>query len=294
MSTTEATYVENTKWIDAKLASIFERTTPNDCLRDGDFPHPVRMGKQRMQRTVTKKTYTYTQQLRNQFPTTVGSPPPPKNAWTNRSCPAPQFHYTVANFPSLHPAPTPVTPGNQTVRRDHLQAPYLSSQTTMTVEQTRSYIDECVKSEQAKVTASYARLSDDIPTLRTDVKMMIGKSIQTQNERMQGFICDAITANTKAMLTAENTPYATKQEMLNILTDFKKDLHTLHPSQTAPTHPAYHYPKYTPPYQARLQHPVSPHETPVTSPANKKARARAPESYTRQPPDESEYDIHAM
>jgi hypothetical protein len=44
----------------------------------------------------------------------------------------------------------------------------------------------------------------------------------------------------------------------------------------------------------RLQHPASPHETPVTSPANKKARARAPESYARQQPDESEYDVHDM
>jgi hypothetical protein len=191
------------------------------------------------------------------------------------------------------------------MRRDNLQAPSLSSQTTMTDEQTRSCIDECVKSEQAKVTASYAQLSDDILTLRTDVKTMIDESIQTQNGRMQGFIRDAITANTKAMLTAENTPYAMKQEMLDILTDFKKDLHTLHPSQTAapmmvpmhhrpPTHPAYYYPTYPPPYQARLQHPASPHETHVTSPANKKARARAPESYARQPPDELEYDIHAM
>jgi hypothetical protein len=75
MLTTEATYIKNTKWIDGKLAPIFERTTPNDCLCDGDFPHPVRMGKQRMRRTVTKKTSTYTQQLRSQFPTTVGTPP---------------------------------------------------------------------------------------------------------------------------------------------------------------------------------------------------------------------------
>jgi hypothetical protein len=45
MSTTADTYIENTKWIDAKLASIFERTTPNDCLSKGDFPTPVRMGK---------------------------------------------------------------------------------------------------------------------------------------------------------------------------------------------------------------------------------------------------------
>jgi hypothetical protein len=223
----------------------------------------------------------------------------------NRSRQAPQFNYTVENFPSLHPAPTPVTPGPPYVRRDHLQAPSLSPQTTMTDEQTRSYIDECVKNEQAKVTASYARLSADISTLCMDVKTMIDESIQTQNDRMQGFIRDAIAANTKEMLTADNTPYATKQEMLDILTDFKKDLHTLHPSHTAaprmapmhhrpPTHPAYQYPTYPPPYQARLQHPSSPHETPVTSPANKNARARAPKSYTWQPPEESKYDVHTM
>jgi hypothetical protein len=91
LSTTADTYIDNTKSIDAKLASIFERTTPNDCLSNGDFPTHVRMGKKMVRRTMTRKTSTYSQQLCNQFPTTVGSPPPPTpNAWNNRSRQVPQ------------------------------------------------------------------------------------------------------------------------------------------------------------------------------------------------------------
>jgi hypothetical protein len=307
MSTTADTYIENTKWIDAKLASIFERTTPNDCLSKGDFPTPVRMGKKMIRRTLTRKTSTYSQQLRNQFPTTVGSPPPTTpNAWNNRSRQVPQFNYSVEHFPTLSTAPTPVTPGYQPIPLPHQNAPSLSSQTTMTEEQTRSYIDECVKTEQAKVTASKATLSAEISTLRTEVKTMIDDSMTKQNVVMQGFIRDAIAANTKSMMASDTAPYVTKQEILELFNDFKKDLRSMPSPQPAPPmmipmharppphHPGYQYHSYQAQYPPRLQHPASPHETPVTSPANKKARARAPDSYARQQPDESEYDVHDM
>jgi hypothetical protein len=189
MSTTTDTYIENTKWIDAKLASIFERTTPNDCLSKGDFPDPVRMGKKMVRRTMTRKTSTFAQQLRSQFPTTVGTPPPPiTNAWNNHSRQVPQLNYTVEHFPSLSNSPAPVTPGNQPIPLPYQHAPSLSSQTTMTKEQTRSYIDECVKTEQAKFTASNASLSTDISNLRTEVKTMIDEPMKKQNVVMQGFI----------------------------------------------------------------------------------------------------------
>jgi hypothetical protein len=177
----------------------------------------------------------------------------------------------------------------------------------MTEEQTRSHIDECVKTEQAKLIASNATLSTNISNLRTEVKNMIDDSMKKQNVVMQGFIRDAIAANTKSMLASDTAPYVTKQEMLELLNDFKKDLRSLPTPQPAVPmmipmmnarpplhHPGYQYHPYPPQYQPRLQHLASPHETPVTSPANKKARARAPESYARQQPDESEYDVHNM
>jgi hypothetical protein len=60
-----------------------------------------------------------------------------------------------------------------------------------------------------------------------------------------------------------------------------------------PQRPGYQYHHYPSTYRVQLQHPASPHGTPVGSPANKKARARAPDTHARQPPDESEYDVHA-
>jgi hypothetical protein len=203
MSTTADTYVSNTAWIDDKLASLFDRTTPNDCLKDGDFSTPVRMGRRlggNRRSTASKKPSAYTQHLRSQYATTVGiPPPPPTNAWQNRSRPAPTFNYTVENFPSLHPPPAPVTPGNQPVTPAYHQAPSLSSQSTMTDAQTRSYIADCVQHEQDKLSASQARLSADITLLCTDVKTMIDDSLKSQNERIQGFIRDAIAANTQSV-----------------------------------------------------------------------------------------------
>jgi hypothetical protein len=123
---------------------------------------------------------------------------------------------------------------------------------------------------------------------------------------MQGFIRDAIATNTKSMMAAETAPYVTKQEMLALFNDFKQDLRSLPspqpavpmmmPMHTRPPlhHPGYQYHSCPAQYPPRLQYPASPHETPVTSPANKKARACAPESYARQQPEGSEYDVHDM
>jgi hypothetical protein len=172
----------------------------------------------------------------------------------------------------------------------------------MTDAQTRSYIDDCVKQDQAKLTDSQARLSADITLLRTDVQTMIDTSLNTQNERMQGFIRDAIAANTKPMTASATAPFATKKEMMTLFADFKQDLRNMIPAvptmmpmqHRPPQRPGYQYHHYPPNYPVQLQHPASPHDTPVGSPASKKAFARAPDTHARQPPDESEYDVHAM
>jgi hypothetical protein len=131
---------------------------------------------------------------------------------------------------------------------------------------------------------------------------MINDSLKTQNERMQGFIRDAIAANTKSMTTSATAPFATKKEMMTLFADFKHELRSMLPAAPTmmpmqhrpPPHHGYPYHHYSPTYPLQLQHPASPHDTPVGSPANKKARARAPDTHPRQPPDDSEYDVHAM
>jgi hypothetical protein len=156
-------------------------------------------------------------------------------------------------------------------------------------------IDDCVKQEQAKLTASQARLSEDITLLHTDVKTMINNSLKTQNERMQGFIRDAIVANTKSMTASTTAPFATKKEIMTLFADFKQDLRSMIPAapsmmpmqHRSPPHPGYQYHHYPPNYPLQLQHQASPHDTPVRSPANKKARARATETHVRQTPQMS-------
>jgi hypothetical protein len=89
VSTTNETYLANTKSIDSKLAAIFERTTPTDKLDDSDFPSPVRMGRRPGRRTTKPTTNSaYTEHLRAQYATTVGTPPPSQE--TQRLEPTPR------------------------------------------------------------------------------------------------------------------------------------------------------------------------------------------------------------
>jgi hypothetical protein len=51
---------------------------------------------------------------------------------------------------------------------------------------------------------------------------MIDNSLATQNDRMQGCIGDAITANTASMAASTTAPFVTKNEMMTLFADFKK------------------------------------------------------------------------
>jgi hypothetical protein len=107
VSTTNATYLTNTKWIDAKLAAIFERTTPTDKLEGSDFPSPVRMGRRPGRRaTKPKQNSAYTEHLTHNTPPQLAHPRPrnPTSGISNASLlPLTMTLITPPSFP--HPPP---------------------------------------------------------------------------------------------------------------------------------------------------------------------------------------------
>jgi hypothetical protein len=236
ISVTNETYSANCNWIDSKLAALFERTTPTDKLDNSDFPNPVRMGRRQNRRTARAPRNTeYTDYLKSQYQTTVGTPPPKKpktNAWHTRRV-EPSFDYDV-HYPAIQP-PTPqptrlaVTPTGL----HHTPTPSppatpatLSTATpsTMTDAETRQFIAECVQTEQTKLAASTALIAADITQLRAEFKTMLHESKTTQATTMQGYIRDAISANTKSLTDEGTSPFVTQAELGRQLSQFKTDL----------------------------------------------------------------------
>jgi hypothetical protein len=217
------------------------------------------MGKRMTRLAIPKKSTAYAEHLRQQFPTTVGTPPVnTQNAWHNRTRQTPQFNYTVANFPLLQP--TPITPQHGHTTPTHPAPFQLSASTpsTMTDAHTKSFIEECVQSEQAKLSESHQRIHQDLATLRTEFKQMIDDSKAEQDTRMQGFIKETIAANTKALTTSGTTPFATKGEMLSMFDNFKKEIREmLQPIPPANTvmQPRQPLQLQYPPYAAYPQYP---------------------------------------
>jgi DNA-binding ferritin-like protein len=61
-----------------------------------------------------------------------------------------------------------------------------STSKTMTDAHTKSCIEECVQTEQNKLSESHHRISQDLNTLGTEFKQMLEDSKQEQDKRMQG------------------------------------------------------------------------------------------------------------
>jgi hypothetical protein len=114
----------------------------------------------------------------------------------------------------------------------------------MTDAETKLYISECVQAEQTKLSASHARISTDIATLREEFKSLVDDSRKTQAATMQGYIREAISANTLSLTNADTSPFITKTEMVTLFAEFKSELRTIfHP---APILNAAHPPPYDP------------------------------------------------
>jgi hypothetical protein len=276
ISVTNETYSANTKWLDSKLAALFERTTPTDKLDNSDFPNPVRMGRRQNRRNdrVPRNT-EYTDFLKAQYQTPVAFTPPPKkpktNAWHTRRV-EPTFDYDV-HYPAIQP-PTPPpmhlavpNPGLHIIQPPSPPATpaTLSTATpsTMTDAETRLFITECVQTEQTKIAASTALIAADITQLREEFKTMLHESKTTQAQTMQGYIREAISANTKSLTTEGTSPFVSQAELGRQLAQFKTDLQTMfhpppptaHIALTGDHHPAPYGPYgYPPAYLARLQH----------------------------------------
>jgi hypothetical protein len=315
ISVTNETYSENQKWFDSKLAALFERTTQTDKLDKSDFPNPVRMGRRNTHRPPpAPRNLAYTDYLKSQYQTTVGTPPPPKkpkpNAWHNRRV-EPTFDYEV-HYPAMQPPVPPpraiTTPGHHTIlplpptpTLPTTPAPSsatLSTATpsTMTDVETRLYIEECVQTEQTKLVASTALIAADISQLREEFKTMLHESKQTQTATMQGFIREAISANTKNLTTEGTSPFVTQAELGRQLGDFKNDfLAMFHPppptAHMAITgeHPLPYGPYgYPPAYLIRLHQQAQQEQVPtgaVVTPERdpKRARDHSPEHVLGEP-----------
>jgi hypothetical protein len=166
----------------------------------------------------------------------------------------------------------------------------------MTDAQTKSFIEDCVQSKQAKLSESHLRISQDLATLRTEFKQMLDDSKAKQDTRMQGFIKDTIAANTKALATSSTAPFATKGEMLSLFDNFKKEMREmLQPLPPAPTamqprqqqqYSIYAaYPQYPGAYANRVHPPLLPHDTPVHSHVHKR---------NKETPTQQSGDPHLM
>jgi hypothetical protein len=111
-------------------------------------------------------------------------------------------HHTIAAPPPPMAQNTPATLSTVTP-------------STMTDAETKLFIAECVQTEQTKLAASNALISDDIKNLRSEFKTMLDESKKNQANVMQGYIRDAISANTNALTTEGTSPFVTQTEMVN-------------------------------------------------------------------------------
>jgi hypothetical protein len=301
MSTTAATYLTNTNWIDSKITAIFALCDPDSSLDQGPFPQPVRMSRRPARRQSTKprpKTSAYTEHLRTQYPTTVGTPTPPtRNAWQNRSRTQPTFNYTVGEFPSLTPSPNFTTPINSqpTQLPTQLPPPSQSTPSTMTEADTRKFIAECVSQEHAKFTTVNSKIATDMASIRQDFKQMLDQNRATQNLQMHKYIKESIAETAKSLTESTTTPYATTAQMNQLFDGFKAEIKLMlaHPP-VPPIHPlspmgspyAYGmYPSLNYPMQnmQNIQHHPGGHSPPTltVTPAYKRTREGTPENATQ-------------
>jgi hypothetical protein len=226
MFTTTETYMTNTNWIDSKIAAIFALCEADTSLDQGPFPQPVRMSRRPARHQSTKarpKTSAYTEHLRTQYPTTVGTPTPPtRNAWQNRSRTQPTFNYTVGEFPSLTPPNlTPPMNAPPTQLPTQLTPPSQSTPSTMTEADTRKFIAECVSQEHAKFTTMNSKIATDMASIRKDFKQMLDQNRATQNLQMHKYIKESIDKTAKSLTESTTTPYATTAQMNQLFDGFK-------------------------------------------------------------------------